>query len=312
MDRLQPPNQTIWTGRIDSQSDPTQFRLHQIIKAVDINQLKGLDSGFSLLGYACDEGVSRNKGKIGAISGPEAFRKALANLAAHDLPAIHDLGNITCKDEKLEATQEQFSNAVSEALQAKQKLIAIGGGHDIAYGHFGGIRKALGKEAKIGIINFDAHFDLREVSEQPSSGTPFWQIAQQETDFNYCCVGIQQSANTKKLFRTAEENGVSVILRNDIGEQRAEKLLKDFIGSIDFLYLTIDLDGFDMSLCPGVSAPTANGFSYQEVLPYLHMIMTSEKLISADIAELNPTYDQRQQTAKIAASLAYEIMSNWS
>lgn len=311
MDRYQTTKEYIWTGRVDSQSDPSQFRMHQIMRPIDINQWSNEKPGFSLLGYACDEGVRRNKGKVGAIEGPEAFRKAFANLANHDISLVHDLGDITCPDEDLSATQTQLSTVVARALQAKQQLVVIGGGHDIAYGHFNGIRQAFGKNAKIGIINFDAHFDLREVDELPSSGTPFWQIAQEENDFNYCCIGIQRSANTRKLFETAEENRVLIIERNSMAIKQAQTLVRDYIDAVDYLYLTVDLDGFDVSLCPGVSAPTVNGFSYQELLPYLNLITKSNKLISMDIAELNPRYDRDQQTAKMAAYLTYEVMSNW-
>ncbi|MDW3192414.1 MAG: formimidoylglutamase [Cytophagales bacterium] len=312
MDRYQLTDSSIWTGRIDSQTDISQYRVHQIVKPIHIHQLPNYGPGFSLLGYACDEGVRRNKGKVGAVDGPQAFRKALANLAAHDIAAIHDLGDITCHDANLGSTQAQFSEIVAKALLAKQQLVVIGGGHDIAYGHFNGIRKALGNEAKIGIINFDAHFDLREVKEHPSSGTPFWQIAQEEDDFNYCCIGIQRSGNTKKLFDTAKENDVLVIERNSMADKDSQSLVQHFIASIDYLYLTVDLDGFDMSLCPGVSAPTVNGFTFQEIIPFLHLITESKKLISMDIAELNPHYDREQQTAKMAAYLTDEVMNKWS
>lgn len=311
MDRYVTTDQSLWTGRIDSHSDSNQFRMHQIVKCIDFQQLNTLIPGFSLLGYACDEGVRRNKGTVGAKEGPAAFRNAFSNLAAHELEILHDLGTVVCEDGNLEATQERFSKIVDEAIQANQKLIAIGGGHDIAYGHFQGLRKALGKEAKIGIINFDAHFDLREVEEHPSSGTPFWQIADEEA-LNYCCIGIQASGNTKKLYEAARTHDVLIIERNEMGMLPFEEQFSEFIESMDYLYLTIDLDGFDMSYCPGVSAPTVNGFSYQEIRSYLMKAATSKKLVSMDIAELNPHYDQRQQTAKMSAYLAYEVIKYWS
>lgn len=311
MDRLVPIDEAHWTGRVDSTSDTDQFRMHQVVKPVSIQQLSELASGICFLGYACDEGVRRNQGRVGAKDGPEAFRKAFSNLAAHEHGFIADLGNITCTDSHLEATQDQFASVVTHALQTKQKLIAIGGGHDIAYGHFRGIRNALGKEARIGIINFDAHLDLREVDTEPSSGTPFWQIAQEEANFSYCCVGVQSSGNTRKLFKFAEEKRVQIVHRNDLGDQRSLTQIEDFMAACTHIYLTIDLDGFDMSVCPGVSAPAANGYHYQEILPFLRMITKSAKLLSVDIAELNPAYDPSQQTGKMAAYLAFDIINNW-
>lgn len=312
MDRYEPADGKWWAGRIDSDTDKSQFRMHQVMQCIKYTQLDMQTPGFSMMGYACDEGVRRNKGNVGAVEGPMAFRKAFSNLAVHESQMLYDLGNVTCRDGNLEATQQQFSEVVKEAIQAKQKLIAIGGGHDIAYGHFRGIREALGEKVKIGIINFDAHFDLRAIEQHPSSGTPFWQIAQEENQINYCCIGIQPGGNTKKLFETAKEHGVFIILRNEIGNSDAESKFSAFIESMDYLYLTVDLDGFDMSYCPGVSAPTANGFSYQEIQSYLMKVSGSQKLISMDIAELSPAHDRGNQTAKMAAHLAYDLMNSWS
>lgn len=312
MDRHQPTNPAIWTGRIDSESDVSQFRMHQIVKNIDPHELNAARPTFSILGYVCDEGVRRNKGNTGAKGGPEAFRKAFANLAAHDIESIHDLGNITCEDQDLSTTQTQFSVLVTKALHENRKLVCIGGGHDIAYAHFKGIREALGKQARIGIINFDAHLDLRAVEAHPSSGTPFWQIAQEESHFHYCCIGIQRNANTRKLFETADKHRVLIIERNQMHLNAAHDQVQHFINSVEYLYLTIDLDGFDMSLCPGVSAPTVNGFCYRDLWPYLAGITGSKKLISMDIAELNPAFDQRQQTSKMAANIVFDVLRHWS
>ena len=58
--------------------------------------------------------------------------------------------------------------------------IIFGGGHETAYGHYLGVRKYIGEDASLGIINIDAHFDLRPYDEQPSSGTMFKQILEHD------------------------------------------------------------------------------------------------------------------------------------
>ena len=63
----------------------------------------------------------------------------------------------------MESCQIALCTTISCLISRQIFPIVIGGGHDIAYGNFNGIKKALkGKQKnKIGIINFDAHFDLR-------------------------------------------------------------------------------------------------------------------------------------------------------
>ena len=83
--------------------------------------------------------------------------------------------------------------------------IILGGGHETAYGHYLGVRNYIGKEAKLGIINIDAHFDLRPYNEQPSSGTMFRQILEQDENSSYLVLGIQRYGNTQALFDKADE-----------------------------------------------------------------------------------------------------------
>lgn len=312
MDRYQPIAAGIWNGRVDNPTDQLQFRMHQWIKPVNLYQAPELETGFSLLGYACDEGVKRNKGRIGAQKGPSAFRQAFASMALHTVLPVHDLGNVFCSDGNMEATQNLFADAVSRALDRQQKVIGIGGGHDVAYAHYKGIQTHSRNDQTIGIINLDAHLDLREPNPENSSGTPFWQISRETAVFQYCCIGAHNYANTRKLFAEAEALGAMIIGRQSLRRQNPTQELQDFIDKVEVIYLTIDLDGMDMSVCPGVSAPVADGLLISEVLPILQQVGASKKLASMDIAELNPDFDPYGQTAKIAAYLAHTMMAYWT
>jgi len=133
----------------------------------------------ALIGYVCDEGVRRNLGRIGSEQGPRVIRERLAKLPVHfESKHIVDFGDIICIDEDMESCQIAFSQMITLMISRKIFPIAIGGGHDMAFGHFIGIHKAVKNTSqnKIGIINFDAHFDLRPVEGKPNSGTPFNQI----------------------------------------------------------------------------------------------------------------------------------------
>lgn len=311
MDRYRPSSQEAWNGRVDSTTDADQFRIHQCIKIEDIRQETGLNPGFSFLGYACEEGVKRNKGRVGAANGPTAFRQALSNFARHGQHEIHDLGDVLCEDENMEAAQESFAHAIQWALARGQKVIGIGGGHDIAYAHWKGINQFLPPDTKIGIINLDTHLDLREPAPLTSSGTPFWQISRETTSFHYCCIGAHHYGNTQKLFEEAESLGTCVIKRDELRNPSYIRKLDTFLAGVDKIYLTMDLDGFDASLCPGVSAPSVDGLTLSEVLSILQHIVGSGKLISTDMAELSPVHDINNQTGKMAAYLAYNLFQIW-
>ncbi|RKN79381.1 formimidoylglutamase [Ulvibacterium marinum] len=309
-----PTNPEIWTGRKSGKN----LYLHEIVKYTDLDSIvpDATSKTIAILGYACDEGVRRNQGRIGAVEGPDAIRSQLGKMPNHlNLNTkLFDMGSIQCAEGDMEETQNALSEKLAQLLKKSLFPMVLGGGHDMAYGHFQGIKKFLNGSRSIGIINFDAHFDLRNNANANNSGTPFYQIAQEckanGAGFNYLCLGIRKDANDKVLFQTANKLDVSY-LENERFHLRYWKAVKQelhtFIAKVDALYMTIDLDGFSSAYAPGVSASSPMGFSPDIVLECLKVILPSQKLISMDIAEMNPKYDIDNRTAKLAASLIHYI-----
>ncbi|KZS42031.1 formiminoglutamase [Aquimarina aggregata] len=312
IENYQKPNTKLWTGRISKD----KMYLHEKIQCIplDIKPLKiSKEKTFAFLGYQCDEGVLRNQGRIGAFKGPDMIRKMLAPLANHftDQVELLDVGNIICPTGDLEKTQQETSITIANLLKHQIFPIILGGGHDLAYAHYSGIKRQLPHQT-IGIINLDAHFDLRKKVNSANSGTPFYQIASETNNFNYLCLGIQKAANNKELYKTANILNVQYVENTEftIGNKKEiDLILKKFIESVDYLYLTIDLDGFSSSVAPGVSAPSPTGFLVDIAMDSIHTVCKSNKLISVDIVELNPKYDIDNCTAKLAARLIYNIIS---
>ena len=282
---------------------------HQNIKVANIEDFKVDNStNIGLVGYVCDEGVRRNQGRIGARKGPKSVRNKLGKLPIHfENKTITDFGDVICVNNHLEDCQKALSKTISKLITNNILPIAIGGGHDIAYASFNGIKDALKSSAKnkIGIINFDAHFDLRTVDTQPNSGTPFNQILSENKTASYFAIGIQQQSNTKELFEIAAANKVSFVssFECETFSDNLKNKLNTFIEKADYLYITIDLDGFSSAYAPGVSAPSPFGFSPNFVYQVLMFLFKSKKVISCDIAELNPDLDIDDHTSNLAARL---------
>jgi formiminoglutamase len=334
-----PPDKNSWLGRIDP--DESSLRMHQVIQLVDIRELhtaevpaQGTQSlkkheKIAIIGFCCDEGVRRNRGRPGAREGADAIRSTLANLPIHfnvKETQVFDTGNIFYQEtnsttDPLLSTQLALSTAIQVLLSNRFFPIVLGGGHEVAYGHFHGIhtflhsQEMVNAKESIGIINFDAHFDMRALENgMGTSGTSFLQIAELcgQKQFNYLCHGIQKTANTKKLFQTAEDMGVQYYFADEINQRQPEIMTKTekFMQKNRFIYLTICLDVFDSAFAPGVSAPASNGLIPQYFFPILRKILKSNKVISMDIAEMAPVYDIDQHTAKLASLICYNLIEN--
>lgn len=314
-----PSSSDLWKGRTGDGNSLYFFQHIKLINLLhDIPQYTDSNPGFALLGFACDEGVKRNQGRVGAARGPNACRQALATMA---LPqkcdfSCYDVGDIVCNNNDLEMAQHHLAEVVSLLFTKGFYPIVLGGGHELAWGHYQGIAKSLPNQA-IRLINFDAHFDMRPLIEGQftSSGTSFLQIAQacknKNLPFHYHCFGIQPWANNPALFATAEAWNVKTVIaeRFHLNYQREIAQMMQFIlQQPEPIYLTICLDVFAHAFAPGVSAPQALGLNPWHVIPLLRELARSGKVISFSLAELAPALDRDNITAKLAASLILELM----
>lgn len=317
-----------WQGRVDSDTNFDAFRWHQWVKPLNlmdknIKPFKG-KLGFAFIGYCCDEGVNLNKGRVGAAKGPESIRKEMANLPCAFMREVEffDAGNVYCEQITLEESQTLLSKTIEKILDLNLFPIVLGGGHETALGNYKGVLGHLKEKSaspKIGIINFDAHFDLRPYSNGGSSGTMFRQIAdickESHLNYSYFCIGVQKHCNTVDLFKTADNLGVKYILAKDIIDKDVWSVLgelDDFIQSQDHIYITVCADVFSSAFAPGVSAAQSLGLDPERVLKLLKYILKSEKVISFDICEVSPRFDLDNTTADLASVVIFSLITTLS
>lgn len=294
---------SMWNGRYDSDEE-IDLRLWQIVK--EFSKIEETKWGVCFVGYNTDDGVVRNQGREGAKEGSDAIRKAIQSFPKIDGLNLYDYGNL--KNQILEEAQEEYSQKISEVMKKGVFPIGLGGGHDIVYGSYSGIRKIYPNE-KIGLINFDTHLDIRPYDNGATSGTSFKQILDSDLNAFYSIVGFKKQGNTKRLIETAKKYDV-LILDEEYEENYIIEELKEFIKKMDKIYVTFCMDVFDVTYAPGVSAPTVMGLCPKKGKRILREIMKTGKVVCIDFAEVNPTYDIDGRTAKLAGALIYDIMLN--
>ncbi|MGE0581475.1 MAG: formimidoylglutamase [Steroidobacteraceae bacterium] len=312
-----------WQGRIDAADGESGRRWHQVVEPLG----DSARAGVALTGFMSDAGIARNQGRTGASEGPRALRRALAPLAFHAAygTPLYDAGDIVCEGDDLEGAQRALGARVEGLLGRGHFPMLLGGGHEIAWGSFQGVAGALARDGRLprfGIVNFDAHFDLRR-APVATSGTPFLQIrdalAARGLPFRYLCLGISRASNTPALFQTARECGARWLLDEELTWPRwdaACRVIDEFIGSLDALQLSFCLDALPAASAPGVSAPAARGLAPDLALSLLHRVLEraghgtkASKVVLAEVAELAPRHDQDGRTARLAARLVHDIVT---
>jgi formiminoglutamase len=299
---------SVWAGRVDAADGPTAVRWHQRVRPLT----PGCQPGVVLLGFACDEGVRRNGGRVGARDAPPAVREALADLAWHQDEPVYDAGDVTCGDGDLEAAQERLAAAVAELVAAGHRPLVLGGGHEAAWGTFQGVVRAK-PDATVGVVNIDAHLDLRG-DPAANSGTPFAQVARwcgaNGRPFRYLALGVSMQSNTAALFDKADALGAAYQLDSDLPPWNLEpvhQLVEAFAAPCDLLHLSVDLDVLPAAVMPAVSAPASRGVPLEAVEPLIGRALRLGKTAAVDVVEFNPRHDPDGRGAKVAARLAWHV-----
>jgi len=311
-----------WNGRVDDTESYDAFRWHQWMTPLDLDEaavppgiLAKDETGIAIIGFVCDEGVKRNLGRPGAANGPAAIRSELRNLPCSFDPAIRlfDCGDVVFES-SMEESQRELGKKIESIIDRGMFPVILGGGHETALGHWLGLRHSA---KLLGIVNFDAHFDLRPYPEGGSSGTMFAQIHDinitDGNDSGYLCLGVQKRGNTVALFKKAQSIGAHWMLARDIAEGGAEAafpLIDDFCARHEKVMITTCADVFSTAYAPGVSAPQPLGLDPEKVLRMIKRIMACGKLAGFDICEVAPRFDQDSTTASLAATLIFAVVNS--
>lgn len=272
-----------------------------------------------LIGVPEDRGVAINRGRPGAAEGPGAFRAAFYRLTpgAHgelQQAKLWDAGDVLVGDNNA-STHEHLALVVAAVAAQGALPIVIGGSHDNTYG---GMRGVVQRGAACGVINCDAHLDLRPVEADGAigSGTPFRRLlddavipGSQLVEFGY-----QSQANSAAHVAYAREHGVRLWNAADVraGDPRTifAQLCADLVRQHGRVAISFDLDCIVAASAPGVSAPAVQGFSAEEAVAFMQLAGQCRELCYVDVMELNPQSDANNMTARLVALLVWNLLSS--
>jgi len=246
--------------------------------------------------------------KPGCRFGPDAIRDAFNNIEIFqpefgvdlEVEAISDLGNTRHTVVAAEMLQ-MVKNVTSELKKQDKQIIILGGEHLITLGSFTCFPKDTG------YVVFDAHYDLRDqyADTKLSHAAYLRRIVEERGSENIVHVGAR--AFVKEELAFLKEHNIATVSDKEIRNGNGPKLLKDITSTFDRVYLSVDLDVLDPAFAPGVGNPEAVGISSRELYD-LVTTLQNKKIVSADIVELNPTYDNGA-TASMAAKMISTIIA---
>tara|TARA_X000000368_G_scaffold418633_1_gene419114 strand:- start:2860 stop:3687 length:828 start_codon:yes stop_codon:yes gene_type:complete len=207
---------------------------------------------------------------------------------------IEKIYNIKTKNRHIRDILSDGFFSSREILNKNNKPLLIGGDHTIAISNIAAANEFCKiNNERLGVIWFDAHADFNTIETSPSKnihGTPISILcghtlpalnmcfdAMDPFQFNY--YGLRDY-DTLEFFRIQENN--MKILEDDID-------LHNVLCIYDKIHISFDLDCLDPLIFDKVNTKVNNGLQIQNVLNSLKLIKESNKLLSMDIVEYNPT-----------------------
>ncbi len=216
-------------------------------------------------------------------------------------PAIADTRHQTVSaNQMLKVTQE----TVYQLIQDGKFVIALGGEHSITTGVVAAYRQ-VNPDEPFTVVQIDAHGDLRH--EYEGSIHNHACVMRRIVDMGLPTVQIGIRAICKEEADLIKEKNLIVFRAREIATQ--PDWIERAIAAIPTqkVFLTIDLDGIDPTLIPGVGTPEPGGLNWYALILFLRRVIETHQVIGLDVMELAPIVDS-VVSQFTAAKLVYKLI----
>ncbi len=241
------------------------------------------------------------------------------------------------------AMWERITAEVGITLKKGQFPIVLSGDHSNGGATISGIKMALPKTAKLGVIWIDAHADIHSPYTTPSGnmhGMPLAAVLNEDNLNNKNnkpdketvdywnklkkIGGIAPKITYKDLvfisLRDIEpeesyllkNNKVKVFTTAEVKRNGVESIARDTLAHLahcTHIYISFDVDSMDSSISKGTGTPVRNGITEKEAGSLLVRLIQNEKMCAFEICEINPTLDSENLMAENTFEILQRVVS---
>jgi len=275
----------------------------------------------ALLGIPFDTAVS---GRRGCKDGPNSIRNALvfSNVYEPGLDvdlsegfSVADFGNVDVLYTDVLGTHRRVETVVTDIVGLGLTPLILGGDHSLAYPDIKGLMNNVA--GKIGVINIDAHLDVRHSHHgEVSSGTPFRRLIDDPSGKlnpkNFVELGINSWLNSRYYMDYCREIGVSVITAREVHLRgigpAIDRALEVAAAGTEAIFLSFDIDAIDSAHVPGTNAPSVGGLTSFQALEAVWRIGQHPKCRGMEVMEVAPSLDAANVSSIVGAALAMQFL----
>ena len=281
---------------------------------------EAIDAGLIGVPYS---GASINSSA--AYGGPEAVRLAFRSNTTYspdfdtDIQRlrVRDIGDVGGHLTDVAVAHGKIEAAIGTLLARDPAFVPliVGGDHSITAPAVRGFC-AANPGKRVGIVNFDAHFDVRNFEHGPQNGTPFRAILDGGLPIvgrNVVEVGIHGFMASSRYYRWTQERGMTIVTARRVAQRGMEECVAEALAAAgdgtDLIYVSVDIDCLAFPWAVGTAASTAEGLSAWQLLEAIFACGQHPKVAALDLVEIDPSRDVKDLTARTGCSVLLTFLA---
>jgi len=247
-----------------------------------------------------------SKDNEGCATAPDKVRESFYSLAYIPSLVVADLGNIL-PGHSVKDTYVALEFVCAELLEKKIVPIILGGSQDLTFANYNAYNR---QQQTVNIVCVDNKFDLGEIDSELNANTYLSKILQQQPSllFNLSCVAYQSHFVNPDELETMRKMYFDLYRLGQI--QMSLEETEPIMRNADIL--SFDISAIRRSDAPGTFNSTPNGLYGEEACQIFWYAGMSDKLSSIGIYEINPVFDNRNQTTGLAAQMVWYFLDGFA
>ena len=203
---------------------------------------------------------------------------------------IVDCGNVIADVTDHAAHYRNAEAAARQIFNAGTTLISLGGDHGVPIPVLRALEE-IGE--KVTLVQIDEHIDWRDEinGEKDGYSSPIRRASEMDWIDNIVQIGIRGVGSARiDEVNAAKSYGADIITAYEMHEMGIQAVL-DRIPDGGPYYLTVDADGLDPTIMPGVISQTPGGLNWLQTRALVHGLVRKGRVVGMDLVEIAPSLD---------------------
>lgn len=226
------------------------------------------------------------------------------------IPRIVDLGDVAGDPYDLGAAPRRTTATIREVLERGALPLVVGGDDSIPIPVLAG----YADRGPINVLHIDAHLDFRDEVDGVTHGysSVIRRIREMPHIGLIVQVGLRGTGSARPREVAEARAAGNVLITADEVHLKGPGWVLGLLPDDAPWFVTIDLDGLDPSIAPGVGWPQPGGLTFVQVATIVRALASEGRLVGIDLTEHAPAFDVRQLTLLTMARLLLNVIGHAS